>query len=318
MIAFVGQKDGERVQKSLGNSATSRDNSGTVEGVGRTSEPLLTSPREEGAEMADQHSSKSPAFQFYPNDFLSDANVIVMSLQERGAYITLICVCWQQGSLPSDVAQLARFCGSPVGVFRRLWPAIEKCFKVAANGVRLTHPRLDKERKKQAEFRRRQSDKGKASAAKRATAVQPDGNHGSTAVQPSPVQPEPNSSIFNLQSSSTDFGQVVPLTSARSKRPIFTGSRLTVFEWMLDDLRRMLGAHVEAFDLHEWFFALDGQASAANIVIPQRDGGKWLQEQTLNEAIKRGLPVAASAGAGNPKTAGNQAAAARFVARGQQ
>ena len=42
---------------------------------------------------------KRRLFQFYPNDFLLDANVISQSMQERGVYITLLCVCWQQGLL---------------------------------------------------------------------------------------------------------------------------------------------------------------------------------------------------------------------------
>ena len=100
---------------------------------------------------------KSPAFQFYANDFLSDANVVVMSLQERGAYITLICYCWQQGGLPNDVAYLARLCGVPVTAFRRFWPAVERCFRATDDG-RLAHPKLDRIRQDQNDYRRRQSD----------------------------------------------------------------------------------------------------------------------------------------------------------------
>ena len=101
----------------------------------------------------------------------------------------------------------------------------------------------------------------------------------------------------------------------RSKRPIFSGGRFVVFDFMLDDLRKMLGPHLESFDLHEWFFTLAAKADAAHIVVPQRDGGKWLMEQTMAEAVRRGLPVAiASTGTG--KTAGNAAALARFAAKG--
>ena len=275
--------------------------------------------------MADDDltTGKSPAFQFYPNDFLSDANVIGMSLQERGAYITLLCLCWQQGALPADVSRLARLCGAPVTAFRRLWPALEPCFRVDSDRPdRLIHPRLEREREKQAAFRRRQSDKGKASAAHRkATEGQPESNHGSTTVESRlesgsvSVQPEANSSssVFGLQSSPSGKS-VPPPADARSKRPIFTGQRFKVFEWQLDDLRRMLGPHFDDFDMHEWFFRLDAESERAGIVVPQRDGGAWLQAQTQQEAIRRGLPVASVAS--NPKTAGNVAAAARFVARG--
>lgn len=102
--------------------------------------------------------------------------------------------------------------------------------------------------------------------------------------------------------------------TARSKRPIFKGQRFTVFEWQLDDLSRMLGAHVEAFDLHAWFFDLDAQVHRTGEVIPQRDGGAWLQARTLAEATRRGLPVAIAT-THSSKTAGNLAALQRFAER---
>ncbi len=74
---------------------------------------------------------------------------------------------------------------------------------------------------------------------------------------------------------------------ARSKRPIFKGQRFVVFEWMLDDLRRLLGPRFEDFDLHAWFSDLDGRALEDGVTVPQRDGGKWLQEQTLAEIERR-------------------------------
>lgn len=156
--------------------------------------------------MADSdHSStpgKSPAFQFYPKDFLTDENVRMMSLQERGAYITLICQCWTEGTLPADVAWLARLCGTPLTAFRRLWPAIERCFRNhPTEADRLVHPRLEKELEKQAEYRRRQADKGRASGASRLNRKATETNRGSLPVQPVLVQPKTNSSISDLQSS---------------------------------------------------------------------------------------------------------------------
>lgn len=256
--------------------------------------------------MAAQNSTgKAPAFQFYPKDFLSDSNVVAMSMQERGVYITLICICWDDGSIPADVAALARLCATPPKAFARCWPAVSKCFKLA--GDRLIHPRLQRERQKQREFRQRQADASRKRWDSRAT---PRVGNPSAIPKPSSA-----SAICDLQSLSADSSQGP--ADARSKRPIFKGTQFVVFEWQLDDLRRMLGAHFEPFDVHEWFFKLDEQARAAALVVPQRDGGKWLQEQTLAEAIRRGLPVAMSAAAPMGKTAGNAAAAARFVARRQ-
>jgi uncharacterized protein YdaU (DUF1376 family) len=241
---------------------------------------------------------KSPAFQFYPKDFLTDERVRLMSHQERGIYITLLCMCWQEGSLPASVDDLARLVGMPLRQFKRLWAgSLGQCFTAdGASDGRWRNKRLDEERDKQETYRRRQSDKGKASAANRkATDVQPDGNRGSTAVQPN-TQPEGNSSspICNLQSSSVPTKQersAPPLGDANSKRPMFVGQRLKVFEWQVSNLERMLGIYTDGFDLHEWFFALDAELLAKNEVPPARDGGEWLEARTLVEAQRRGLPL---------------------------
>lgn len=117
---------------------------------------------------------KAPSFQFYPKDFLADIHVAAMTLAERGAYITLLCLCWREGSLPGEQATLARLCRVTPAVLTRLWPALEPCFKVVDG--RLIQPRLERERVKQEAYRTQQSLAGKASAAKR------NGNGRSTTV----------------------------------------------------------------------------------------------------------------------------------------
>jgi hypothetical protein len=72
------------------------ENESSPSGVSRTERALTTRAAKDSDDMADSDSTpggKSPAFQFYPKDFLTDENVRVMSLQERGAYITLLCLC---------------------------------------------------------------------------------------------------------------------------------------------------------------------------------------------------------------------------------
>lgn len=105
--------------------------------------------------------------------------------------------------------------------------------------------------------------------------------------------------------------------TGRSKHPIFTGQRFTVFDWQLDKLMQMLGPHTEAFHLDEWFDALDAQAVKSGQVIPQRDGGAWLLAQTTAEAQRRGLPMAVTQTTHSSKTAGNVAALQRFADRGR-
>lgn len=102
----------------------------------------------------------SPAFQFYPADFFGSSKVQRMSLTERGAYITLLAHCWLDGGLPNDPKQLAALLHVKPLQFDRMWACVLKeCF-VERNGV-LINARLEIERKKQFDYKRRQSDNGK-------------------------------------------------------------------------------------------------------------------------------------------------------------
>lgn len=83
-----------------------------------------------------------PAFQFYANDFLSDAPVMAMTLEERGAYITLLCVAWTEQGIPSDHHKLARVLRISPRRFSRLWEAIEPCWESDGNG-RYFSPRME-------------------------------------------------------------------------------------------------------------------------------------------------------------------------------
>lgn len=110
---------------------------------------------------------KSPAFQFYPKDFLTDERVRLMSHTERGIYVTLLCFCWLEQSLPAQPSQLALLVNVKASQFQRMWDdgTMAACF-YESNG-RLFHKRLDAEREKQEAFRRRASDGGKAALDRR-------------------------------------------------------------------------------------------------------------------------------------------------------
>jgi hypothetical protein len=108
-------------------------------------------------------STKAPAFQFYAAEFLSDENVVLMTNQEVGCYIKLMAYCWREGSIPADVAKIGRLCGELD--MPTLWPSISCCFDAQeGNTARLVHPRLEKERNKQGEFKEKRSVAGSAGA----------------------------------------------------------------------------------------------------------------------------------------------------------
>lgn len=103
-------------------------------------------------------STKSPAFRFYPKDFLTDNHVRVMTLDARGLYISLLAMEWLDGDLPADPEVLARMVGVDEKHFNRAWRLVRPCFQ-EQNG-RLTQRRLEAEREKQNAYQQSASARG--------------------------------------------------------------------------------------------------------------------------------------------------------------
>lgn len=125
---------------------------------------------------------KSPAFQFYPDDFLGSGKVGTMTVDEVGAYTLLLCLEWNEVGFTYDEEELARWCRVSRQKFRKMWVRISRCFDVHEG--RYYSARLQKERQKQADWREKSAKGGKASAQARA-------NHPSTTVEP-PLAPNAN------------------------------------------------------------------------------------------------------------------------------
>ena len=69
--------------------------------------------------------SDFPYFPFYPTDFLGDDKVVMMSLEEVGAFVKLLCFAWQQdpaGSIPSNPKVIAKI----LGITEEQWSSIAK------------------------------------------------------------------------------------------------------------------------------------------------------------------------------------------------
>ena len=130
----------------------------------------------------------SPAFQFYPQDFLSDDKVDLMSSAARGCYIMLICHCWLKQTLPNDPGQLARLARYTGRSWGAIWAQLTDCFRPVEGG--LQQPRVEQERQKQAIFRESGRKGGRKSAKARAR------------LRQAPIQAKSNSSSSSSSSSS--------------------------------------------------------------------------------------------------------------------
>lgn len=168
---------------------------------------------------------KAPAFQFYPKDFLTDSHVVAMTLQELGAYITLLCLCWMEGSLPIDLAALARLCRVSPLTFERLWPALEPCFTIVND--RLVQPRIERERRKQETWRALKVEAGKkggrpkkADGKHRLSRPKADAKQTVSRGEPNESPPSSSSSsVSDLPSSVSDLQPTDPDRSQHSGVP---------------------------------------------------------------------------------------------------
>ncbi len=67
---------------------------------------------------------KSPAFQFYPKQWLGDDKVMLMDWDARAMHLHFMCIAWQQDNpctLPNDDEFLRRWVGNP-----KDWPRLKK------------------------------------------------------------------------------------------------------------------------------------------------------------------------------------------------
>lgn len=269
-------------------------------------------PNEE-VETLPLRKSTSPAFQFYPKDFLSSRRVENMTMAERGIYITLLCRCWDEDGLPTDLSELASMVRMKPAPFAKLWAnsAVRHCF--AERGGKLHNERLDRERKAQAEYRKRQKDKAeKRWDASRSNAVaMPRPERGNA------LQSASSSAICNLQSAEEEISSETESVSepalltfttvGKSPTWVLTASR--VAEWA--NLYPSLDVEAECRKALAWVVANPDRRKTTK-------GMPAFLVNWLNRAADRGGASAQSApGLTNPrsKTAGNVAALQSFVDR---
>jgi uncharacterized protein YdaU (DUF1376 family) len=138
----------------------------------------------------------APAFQFYAADYLSDGNVGIMTIEDEGCYIRLLAYCWREGSIPNDPELQARLCKGIVPS-----RVVQGCFNhPSQDGTRLLHPRLEKERDVQRQWREKSARGGRASAHKRKGTKDKSPQQGGCQMVPTKRQPKGNSSSSSSSS----------------------------------------------------------------------------------------------------------------------
>lgn len=157
---------------------------------------------------------KSPAFQFYPKDWLSDLRVGLMSLEAKGAYLQLLCHQWlEQGPIPGDMRSLSFMCGCSVRKMRTLWPSIAPCFDSVGDDL-IENSRLSQARVERELFLEKSSHGGKLSAEKRAATRVREAKGASQLVE-TPLVAKSNSASASASPSTEPDIPVVPSVDSR-------------------------------------------------------------------------------------------------------
>lgn len=240
---------------------------------------------------------ESPGFYFNVEKWRGSRAVGRMSFAERGVYLEMLIEQWLRKSIPDDaniVAEAIALSDAEVTAVLAAWPVVRRKFVTSSHSPgQVYNVELENTRRKQrANFKKKQvagSIAGKASAAKRRTKHDLPVNGRSTVVEQSLTVV--NRSDQSREDQIREEVAAPPVVDARSKRPVYKSDRFVVFEWQLDDLGRMLGSHLDAFDLHQFFDDLSKQSRDAGLVIPKLEVWTWLQRQVLAEAKRRGLPI---------------------------
>lgn len=88
-----------------------------------------------------------PWFPMYAADTLSDERFQGWTCEERGAWFTLILMCWREGSIPAQPEQLRRLIHLDGPNFSMVWQAIGDRFALSDEKPdRLVSPRMEVER----------------------------------------------------------------------------------------------------------------------------------------------------------------------------
>lgn len=111
--------------------------------------------------------SAGHTFLFYPNDFLGSSKVGMMGGTEIGVYVMLLLLDWQDNGFVFDPPRLAHWCHVDEPTFNQAWTAVERCFKHRSG--RMYNEKLDIERKRQEEWRKKSREGGVRSGQVRAT-----------------------------------------------------------------------------------------------------------------------------------------------------
>ena len=187
-----------------------------------------------------------PYFRFYPAETLSDERFQSWTLAERGAWLTLICYAWREGSIPGDLPSLAKLLRIDGNAMATLWQCLGNRFVEHPDYPgRLCSLRQEEEREKaQAAIAKKVSAGKKGAESRWAKLRQTNGTANAIAMANDSPQPYPQPQPQPQPASLTENGNAIAMPTAaggqHSSQEAQTGST----ELLRVTLQRKLGRHI--------------------------------------------------------------------------
>jgi uncharacterized protein YdaU (DUF1376 family) len=113
----------------------------------------------------------APAFQHYPNDFLSDPHISLMTPEEVGIYWLLVNYCWKLGHLPDDFEVLAVYGRTTEERIKTVWAKRFQHIFFQDKSGNWVHPFLEDQKAKHLELRSKRKDAASARWSKQKTSA---------------------------------------------------------------------------------------------------------------------------------------------------
>ena len=181
--------------------------------------------------------NQTPAFQWYPRDWLTSRAVMKMTPTQRSYYFDLLCHAWlsdRPGFIPNDRDLLWRLARAKSReTFEREADLVLAQFRKGKNGE-LFHPRLVTERQRQARRTSEMSSRGKLGAARRWGQGRKEGEQD----RPSTKNRGINNS-FNFKSlDSTGIAQAMPSDGSASASASASAKSKSSKATTIDDLKK--------------------------------------------------------------------------------
>lgn len=142
-------------------------------------------------EFLEDKLNRSPAFQFYPDDFIG--GTVDMTAEDVGAYIRLLCYQWGHGKAPLTKDAIDRVAGCVVS------DTVLSKFRRGKN------TRLEHERRKQIEYREKQAVNGAKGGRPKKPKPNPSLSFGLSQTEPKESSPSPSPSPIAERESQPDF-----------------------------------------------------------------------------------------------------------------